>query len=208
VDGVLGSSPIAGANRPGAGHEVDAAFSLVVDEGQSHVRRLPTLYFRTSPVFAHRQLTAVWERLERTLVALEVADRHPTYVMNACEIAGRRGLYARDLFSRSTYRRRLERRGMTFAHDPWVRFRGKEFECDDWGLFDPEFVILLSDLGDPKAIAQIHGGRVPFSISTYRLGLLKPEELRQLVKVLGSIDAVGSDDPSAVADHLSTQTAR
>ena len=183
----------------------EGVFNLVVEDEARRIRRLPAFYLRGALVYAHRDVERLYARLERTVEAIRAADDENTYIMHACEIGGKRGLYARDMNGRSVFRRKLVRAGLNFASDPFVTFDKGEFGCRDWGEFAPQFMIAgFGDEDDPSRLLHPPGGETLFDVTRARFGAPGPAEFRQLAKRLQTLDVVTSADPSVVAAYLST----
>src|SRR5688500_3190654 len=109
--------------------------------------------------------------------------------MHACEMQGKRGLYARDMSGRSVFRRKLVRTGLKFAADPYVTFNEGKFACRDWGEFSPQFMIAgFGDEDDPTRLLHPPGGETLFDVARARFGAPGPAEFRQLAKCLQELD--------------------
>jgi hypothetical protein len=189
--------------EPGGGERFEAVFSVVIDRSERQVRKLPSLYFGRAQIHGGRDLAGMRERLQRTI---EVAQLHRTqaiYALHACEFEGARGLYARDLYSRSSFRVRISRLGMKFADDPYVRLLDNgTFQCDDWGEFAPTFSILLSDWNDAAETRRVEGALVAFSLASYRFGLVEPAELPLLTRASLRSPGVAGGTAEGVVDEL------
>jgi len=165
-------------------------------------RRLPSLYLGTAAIFADRELSSVLHELSKCVAAIVSSSARPTYFIDPCEIGGRRGLYARDLYSRSAYRRRLVRQGVRFGDDRFPRFTERgTFECDDWGDFDPSFVVMDLEPDEPQG-GSMSAGLPAFVLATHRLGRLSSEELSRLIAFCKRVEVVSASDPSTVIGHL------
>jgi hypothetical protein len=179
--------------------------SLVVSSpnGKARVRRLPSLHFGKAAIFADRDPVRVVEEVSKCIDAIISASSRPTYFMDPCEIGGRQGLYVRDLYSRSGYRARLKKKGARFSKDRFPRFADDgRFECDDWGKFDPSFVVTGFDPDDPQEIGTMPPGLMAFLLTTHRIGGLAKEELSRLIAFCRQVEAVSASDPSTVIGHL------
>ena len=167
------------------------------------VRRIPAFYLRGALVYAHRDVNLLFPRLHRTIEAIRDADEVSTYTVQACEIGGRRGLYARDMNGRSVFRRRLIREGLKFAADPFVKFDRGAFYCRDWGVFAPTFMIAgFGDEHDESLVVAPPGGEVLFDVARARFGAIPPREFRVLAETLRGFEVVSSGDASALAAYL------
>ncbi len=183
----------------------EGVLSVVVrpPNGETRARRLPSLYLGTAAIFADRELARVHQELSKCVDAITLSTSRPTYFIDPCEIGGRRGLYARDVHSRSAYRRRLMRQGMRFGDDRFPRFNDDgRFECDDWGEFDPSFVLMDLEPDDPQEIGTMSAGLMAFLLATHRFGRPSSEELSLLIAFCKRAEAVSASDPSTVAGHL------
>ena len=185
-------------------------FSLVIDtldlrsEAPTKARKLPALYMGSSPVFADRSIEAVRERLNRLIESVVRSHSRPTYCFHPMRFDNRFGLYGRDLYNRSVYRKRLERLGVTFSSDPYPRLTGDgTFECDDWGEIKPDAVVLAADdLDNPRRVVRTEGALLAFSFLTMRFGPVDPSEVRLITSLSKKVSAVSAPDPAAVMSHL------
>jgi hypothetical protein len=183
----------------------EGVLSVVVRprSGATRARRLPLLYLDRAAIFADRELSIVRRELSKAVDAIASSIARPTYFIDPCEIGGRRGLYARDLYSRTAYRRRLMRQGARFGGDRYPRFtESGTFDCDDWGEFDPSFVIVDLDPDDPQEIGTMSAGLMAFVLATHRFGRPSSEELSRLVSLCRQVEVVSASDPSTVVGHL------
>jgi hypothetical protein len=201
----LHSLPLSFGHPPAAAVKHAAVLSIVVDGNAKRVKRLPTLYLGKAALFAERELGPVQERLVQVAGAIVEARLRPTYLMHPCEVNGRRGLYAGDLYNRSSYRRRLARLGTVFTADPYSRFAPEQeaFQCDDWGDFSPEFIVLAVSGATPGQVVQVGGALLLALLTPVRLGSLTAAELAHLSQALRSVDGVGSADPESLVEFLS-----
>ena len=184
-------------------------FSVVIDtvelgfDSLKKTRKLPALYFGNAIIFTDRSVGAVCEWLVRLVeVVLKAAERS-TYCLHPISFDGRLGLYGRDLHNRSSYRRRLERLGVTFSSDPYPRLTDRgTFECDDWGEFQPEVAVFTDDDEEPAAVVETTGALLPFSFASLRLGVIGIGELQLLTRVTRSVRAASAGDAAALMNHL------
>ena len=166
-------------------------------------RRLPTLYLGSAPLFADRDQSAVLERMRMTIETVIESERRPAYVVHPCELGDRRGLYARDTFSRSPYRRRLARAGMRFAEDPYVKSTADgRFVCDDWGKFSPTFMVLGYDHEDPAELEVTTGAILPITMIDHRIGGITTTHLQSLISGLAGVQGYSAGDAQVVATAL------
>lgn len=194
--GKLASAPPSGAERS------EGVLSIVVQESRKP-RRLPALYFGTLLLFADREVEAVVKRAQRTISALLGSQNEATFSLHAFEIDGRRGLYARDVFNRSPYRRRLMRLGVVFADDPYTRLTPRgTFKCDDWGEFTPDFMVFGYEDEDPAQVLVTKGAMVPMTAIDLRIGRVTPEQLHLLIDALHSTEALSAGDSKALVTAL------
>ncbi len=206
VAGSLDSAPLAPrAPRKATKHE--GVLSLVVPEpGTSRPakgRRFPTLYLGKAPIFAQRELSALERDLELTLQAILESRRQPIYWLHACRIDGHICLYGGDTYNRSAYRRKLARRGVEFAEEPYVRLTERgTFACSDWGEMTPGLIILSVSGGEPDEIVEISGAILLGILSQARLGALGTAELRHLVRATAGVTGTSAGDAGALVDHI------
>lgn len=190
--------PTSVAEPPTEENRHEALLTVLVKEPDGRLRRLPSLYFGRAQVFAHREVTEVMKRLARLASAIERIPSQQTYLVQACEIDGRRGIYARDLFNRKPFRRKLSRQGLRFAAAPVVTTDGSRFHCEDWGAFDPSFALLYTP--GEGAVVPVTPTRLAATLATFHLGTLGPSEFARLVSACRNVSAFGGDDPVAVAN--------
>lgn len=195
VAGVL-SGELFGEPAPGD-ERFEGILSLVVGEPFDGVKPLPKLHFGRREVFADRSLENVTQRLERIGRSIVQASERPTYMLQPCRYGDQMGLYAKDFFNRSKFRFELRREGFSFADDPFVRLAGDGMlECDDWGRYEPRFVIYNAGANPPEP--QISRGRMVFILTTFKLGSPTPWDVIQLQNVTRSSIAVPGVDVGTV----------
>jgi hypothetical protein len=189
---------------PGDAPRFSEAFSLVIDPPRKRgVRRLPSLYFRYAQLYAARNVEEVLERLEETSSRFLVAEERPLYLLNACELDGRPGLYGRDFFNRSMFRRELSAAGMRFAEDPFVRLNPDgTFSCADWGSLKADFVIQDATAVGGPPIVRMSGATLLYWINGRRLGKLTRGDLRSLAKAFSGLTAVNALEPTDLMIEL------
>jgi hypothetical protein len=180
----------------------EGVLSVVLPSGNK-VRRLPALYFGQRLIFADRDIPAVVQRLQKAVSVVLASRDRPAFSLHACEIDGRRGLYARDVFNRSPYRRRLMRLGMRFASDPYTTLTERgSFACDDWGEFSPEFMIFGYEDEDPSKVVTTRGAMLPITAIDHRIGPVTQSQLHLLIESFRSIEAVSAKDSEALVAAL------
>ena len=179
-------------------------FSLVGEGAfpNTGVRNLPTLYFGHQPVFADRSLEAV-RKVLREYVGFTLASRERAfYELHMCRFQGRIGLYGRDGFNRSSYRRALERLGFEFIGGPFVEFlEGGQFKAADETTARPSFA-LLGGSADDGGVSVPTPALLPFTLASYRLGPIPQAELGALVRAAAEMAAFGADEPRLALNHL------
>lgn len=124
------------------------------------------------------------------------------YTLRACRVGDTYGVYGRDMFNRSAYRRRLERQGVRFSAEPVTGFRlDGNFEDKRWGPFRADFSLLEGGDEDGEPI-RIPGGLVSFTLASFRLGPIGSQELSALVRVTHSMISVGAAQPDAALEYV------
>ena len=200
--------PDARASSSGAVRH-EGALSLVVGIAGQRTRRLPTLYLGSTPLFADRDQSVVVERMRMTIETVIESGRRPAYLVQPCELGERRGLYARDTFSRSPYRRRLARAGMHFTEDPYVKSsEDGSFICDDWGEFSPTFMVLGYDHEDPSELEVTTGAILPITMIDRRIGEITTVHLQSLISGLAGVEGVSAGDAGVVASALRVRSVK
>lgn len=181
--------------------EVDAApdadrregfYSLVVRESGGR-RGIPTLYFDAMPLFGDREMSEVCRFLPGFHRGVLRAPSVPTYLAHACAFEGQLGLYIRDTYNRSAYRRRLERAGMTFQPIPLVTLDLEGRFATGDAVISPSFLVLgAAEEETPYALT---GALLSFYMAGLRLGPLPGPELRKLTKALEGVVGLGANRP-------------
>jgi hypothetical protein len=167
------------------------------------VKKLPSLYVNTIQTYAARDLELVRAKLRRTVDAFMSSADVSTYMLTACEIGGRRGLYGTDFFNRSIFRQKLKRLGVTFSDDVFVMMDpGGAFYAEDRGAFVPEFVTLPKLSPPQPGVQRVTGGLLVYLLSYFRIADLGPEELARLVALAKDIDAVRANEPAELVEAL------
>ena len=173
----------------------EGGFSLVTDPGGGRVKKLPSFYVNTSQTYAHRDLAAVQHRLARAIEVFQSTADRSTYMLTACEVGGRKGLYGTDFFNRTVYRQQLKRLGMRFSDDPFVEYRPDgRFASDDFDPFETEFVTLWRRSDNPPGIIETSGAILVHQLTFYRISDVSPEELNRLVRFAAGVDALAATD--------------
>jgi hypothetical protein len=153
--------------------------------------------------FTHRDVERVKAMLKVVADAALAASEEAVYALQACRLGDLYGLYGRDLFLRAPGRRRLARRGLTFADDPFVRFtEAGTFTCDDLGEFRADFVLLFDEGEDPKEVIETKGALLPFRFASFRLGRMKPDELTRLSGAVSTMRSLSARDEDALVRAL------
>jgi hypothetical protein len=174
-----------------------------VDDPGKKRRRLPSLYVGTSQIHAHRELESVVQRLRDALaVTLSSSDRS-IFALHACRIGGQTGLYGRDFFNRDPFRRKLIRMGAIFAPTSYVEISPAGYlRTEGWGSFVPEFIIIGGNANEPEEVDILKGGYLRFLLGTYRVGILRPQDLVMLGSILSDTVAMGAEDPRTIYERV------
>jgi hypothetical protein len=185
---------------------IEGVFSVLaeVPVNGSRVRRLPSLYLSTNQLFADRHVELVQQHLVHAVETAIGADDQATYAVTVCEIGGIHGLYAKDMFNRSSFRRRMGRHGMRFAATPFMTvFDDGTVASDGWENFIPAFAIVAGDPDEgAQGVSAARGAQVSFFFARLRLGLPAPDELRALTQLFARIPVVLSGSPDGLATFL------
>ena len=177
---------------------------MIYDES-SKTRRLPCIYIGSAELWAERDEAAVVEKLSSIVPRLARSDEVSTYSLTACEFQGHKGIYARDVFNRSTFRRKLARRGMAFDDDPFVHISPEgRFSSSRFGEFDLSFVIASDrDEEDDMEVVTPPPALTAFVVASFRIGLVPQKELPNLVSTIANAIVLGSGEADPLADRLS-----
>lgn len=196
IDGVEEPPEDARLRNPGG-------LSFVTDTSGGRVKKLPSFYVNTSQLYADRDGAKVRAKLDRTISAFSTTDSRGTYMMTACEIGGRKGLYGTDFFNRSAYRQKLKRLGMRFSDDPFVVLNPDgTFQSEDFEPFDASFVTMPRRSSMPPGVLTVEGGSLVYQLTYYRIADLDAAELSRLVALAGRIDALSATEPEDLAAAL------
>lgn len=166
-------------------------------------RRLPTLYLGLQPLYADRRPEVLVARAQKMLEVARESSRRSIYLMRACQLDGRPGVYAADLFTRSNYVRKLEKRGLEFDGENFVELTSRgTFRSEQLGEFRPSFTVSGSAPVGPDTVEVKSTARTAMTMAAYRLGPMPPEELRRLISALEKAETVTAGPPAWVIDHL------
>lgn len=169
---------------PAGSARFEGVLSVVIGDPSQRVRRLPSIYLGPSLIFASRRSEDLLPHLERSLEIVRSAAHNPTYALTRVQLDGRNGLYARDMSVRDAFRRFLQRSGLSFSDEPFVRLSDSGFLAEGDVQLEPEFIILGHyDEEDPERVLETSGAFVPFTLAAFRLGQVSPDELRRLVEL-------------------------
>jgi hypothetical protein len=181
--------------------------TLVVDEDEGPIRKLPIVYLNRTPVFGNRNADSVIVVMQRLVKALIDSAEVPHYLLTACRIGNRFGLFGADFYNRSKIRRDLTRKGVEFAGEQFTRFSTDGwFEASEWGRFEPSFIVLRTwadHTEDPTEVIETKGAELSFQVATYRLALMEPPELSALTSVLKGSPGVSAGDTDVLFAALS-----
>jgi hypothetical protein len=181
----------------------EGGFSVVTDTGEGRVKKLPSFYVNTTQLYADRDVSVVRAKLDRAVAAFTSPGERPVYMLTACEIGGRKGLYGTDFFNRSVYRRKLERAGMRFSRDPLTDFDGtSQFHSEDFEPFTPTFLTLPRRSDNPAEPWRLRGALLVHQLTFFRIADISARELSSLVALVGGLDAVGATEPEDLAVQL------
>lgn len=185
----------------------EAAFSFVTDPSTERVKKLPSYFVNSAQVFAHRDAAAVRAQLDVALDAFRRSHERATYMLTACEIGDRRGLYGTDFFNRTPYRLKLKRLGMRFSDHPFVFFDGDgTFHAEEAGTFSPSFVTLGPPAGVEGAV-ETTGAPLLYYFASYRLADIGADELSALARLLPKVDALSAAEPEDLVAALGVPVA-
>lgn len=183
-------------------------FSLVTDVSGGRVKKLPSFYVNTSQLYAGRDVRRVRAKLDRAIGAFSSRDPRGTYMLTACEIAGRKGLFGTDFFNRSAYRQKLKRLGMRFSDDPFVVMNADgTFESEDFDAFEPSFATMPLQSHARPGVVPTEGGLLVYQLTYYRIADLQPEELSRLAALAARIEALSATEPEDLAAALTGDAA-
>lgn len=167
------------------------------------VKKLPSLYVNTTQVYGARDLSLVRSKLARAVSAFMSSAEVPTYMLTACEVGGRRGLFGADFFNRSIYRQKLKRLGMMFSDDLYVMMREDgSFYAEDRDPFVPEFLTLPKPADGTTGAARTRGGFLVYMLTYYRIADIGAAELTRVAALARKIDALRANDPADLVGAL------
>lgn len=181
----------------------EGAFSFVLPgEDEGGVRKLPSLYMGPTLFYADRSDERVKAHfgLMTSFIQRSVSDA--VYSLHPVRIDGVYGLYGRDFFNRSLARRRLQRRGMEFAEQPFVLFDGETFEATGWGTFESRFVIFGDPYPDSDQAYAPTSAEAGFSLLTFRVGKPELPEVRNMLSVGARIQALANGDEKQLVESV------
>ena len=208
ASGFLNTIDLPYGDPPEGAERSEGVFSVVIEDGPGRgrrgIKRLPVFYLSMDPFFAHRELETLRTTIKDTIsLAIQTPDS-ATYVAQACSIAAKRGIYARELYNRSFFRRKLARLGFEFSADPLLRFNEEgSFESSDTPPFIPDFIILGGkDESDPMKVMALTNGLAIWTLASFRFGRIGSVELGRLVKACETSSVVAAGDAHAVAGYL------
>jgi hypothetical protein len=178
--------------------------SIVISDDQRRARRLPTLFLGRSEFVVARDAHIVVDAAADAIAKIRKADSTATYAITPIEYDGIKGLYSKDLLNRSRFRFKLQQAGVKFAEDRFVSFLDDgSFACDSWGAFEPRFVIPSEhDLREPSQPVRVPLGILVFTTSSFRVGMIGPQELHRLVAALQTVHALGGQDAGRLVGAL------
>lgn len=165
-------------------------------------RRLPSLYMGPTLFFADRQITNVVERFRLIIAFAERSIHEAVYTVQAVRIGDTYGLYARDFFDRSVFRRRLRRQGVELSTSPFTVFQSGSFGTSDWGTFDIGFAIFNDRSPDDSTPYVLGPGEVGFALMTYRMGRPDSHEFRQVLAIGSRLLPLAKEDASEIVDRV------
>lgn len=193
--GVSESPPEGAPTEPGV-------LSVVIDDDAKKVRDLPSLYLGPQLLYTNRDLDRLGAVVSEWTAAIRDSAHRGIYTLRACSMDGKKGLYGRDLFHGSSFRRRLERLGFFFDPHPFVFLDDGCFRSRELGVIKPDFIILGGDDDDSDTIMRTSGAMLPFVTVTYRLGAVGTDELTRLVEILRPVPALSAARPESLVENL------
>lgn len=176
--------------------------SIVAPEAARGMRRFPAVYLGPSAVYADRDVDAVVERSGSLIDALGRSYSTQLFLVGAVRIEERYGLFVRDFYNRSVYRRKLVRAGAEFAEEPFVELTDSRFSVADWGSFSPSFVIADTVEEQPTGVEALPRGLVLTQVGALRMGRMTPADLGALAGALGGADGFAGARPEEVVSAI------
>lgn len=181
----------------------ESAFSFVLPKkGGSGPRRLPSLYMGATLFFADRRLERVADQFRLITSFARRSMKEAVYTLQAVRIGDAYGLYARDFFNRSVYRRRLQRQGAELSASPVVLFEEGSFSTPDWGAFEADFAVFGDHSPDDPTPYTLKPGEVAFALMTYRIGQPSPQELTHMLRVASRVLPLAKEDATEVVTRV------
>lgn len=175
---------------------------MVVDEGRGRTRRLPSLFVNDVQVYSDRDLGRVRAHLVHAVDAFVHSGQRATYMLTACEIGGRPGLYGSTFFNRATARRDLARLGMTFSDDPFTFFGADgTFAARDRAPFRPEFVTLPLE-PEGERVTRWSAGAALHRAAYYRIADIGQEEIARLAAVVAACPVLSARSARDLAEAI------
>lgn len=176
-----------------------------MDDPAKRTRALPSVYHANAQIFADRDVDKARSRLARTIDAVLHSREQPSYLVTACRIDGRIGLWTRDVYNREPFRMRTVRAGLELSDDPYVTMTPDgRFECEGWDPFRPEFVVVKS-LRGPRGREGENvnkGALLTFLFGILRVGDMGMVELHHLVSTIKDAEIVAEDEPEELVAVL------
>jgi hypothetical protein len=179
--------------------------NLVTNESARNprTRRLPTLYLGSQPVYADRSLDALVDHLRKLLAAFRSSSEKSMYLMKACRLDGRIGVYAGEVYNRSNYIRKLGKRGIEFDGEGYLELTPRNtFRSEDYGEFRPSFMIVAMAASDQQTVALESKAMAAMTAARYRMGPMPPHEVAPLLRTISGAQLVSASTPRDVIDHL------
>ena len=170
------------------------------------MRKLPSFYFGRALMTASRRPQDLLDSLHASIQAALEAPRKSMFVLYGCRRGNHYGLYARNLFNRDPFRRRLIELGLDFTEHPYLELTADGgFRDPGWGDFRPEFIILGGRPKENETIASFSDALSAFTVATYRLGKVTPSELSTLTKLAEDVLTIAADhDPELLVKRVDT----
>lgn len=169
------------------------------------------MYHGNAQLYADRDVDKVRARLVRTIDAVLRSQEQPSYLITACRVDGRPGLFARDVYNRAPFRIRVARAGLELSDDTYVRMTpAGEFECDGWEPFRPEYIV-VKNLPGPRGREHENvnkGALLAFLFGILRVGDFGVTELHHVVSAIKGAEVVDEEDPERLVEVLRGLSAR
>jgi hypothetical protein len=212
VEGTLEDLDVPMGEPPDGAPRHYGTFSLVIDDSSSRIRALPSAYLGPAQIFADREVRKTKKMLTRSIGAVLTAQKTPVYLITACRIGDKIGLYTKDIFNRSVFRRRATRLGLEFAPDPFVQMtEGGHFRAEGLNEFRPDFILVnrLATVGaSPSGVVALsddnvnRGGFLTFLFGILRIGTVGVRELGTLARTIQQVPIVSEATPEAALESI------